>query len=90
MAPVISCPPERWVATLIKGLWDVAWDQWEYRNAILHSPLHRAHGLLTHSLDTAIIQEHIRGSSDLPPSYSELFQISLPSHSLSAALAAQC
>ena len=57
---LLSCAhfsSEHWVATLIKGLWDVAWDQWEYRNAILHSPLHQAHGLLTHSLDTAIIQE---------------------------------
>ena len=70
---------ERWVATLIKGLWDVAWDQWEYRNAILHSPLHRAHGMLTHSLDTAITLEHGKGSGDLPPTYSDLFQISLSS-----------
>ena len=26
----------RWVSALICKLWDVAWDQWEHRNGILH------------------------------------------------------
>ena len=28
----------RWTATPIQGLWDTAWDQWDYQNGILHSP----------------------------------------------------
>jgi hypothetical protein len=27
----------RWTSALIQNSWQVAWDQWEYRNAILHN-----------------------------------------------------
>ena len=68
---------ERWVASLIKGLWSVAWDQWEYRNSILHSPLHRVHLTLVHQLDAAITQEYSQGLADLPSTFSPLFQLPL-------------
>jgi hypothetical protein len=28
----------RWTSALIQKIWQVAWDQWEHRNAILHNP----------------------------------------------------
>jgi hypothetical protein len=28
---------KRWVISLIKKLWDIAWDLWEHRNGILHN-----------------------------------------------------
>ena len=49
---------KRWVSTLIQSLWDVAWDQWDYRNSVLHSPKHRPHQLLVQQLDAAISQEY--------------------------------
>ena len=27
----------RWAAALVQKLWDVSWDQWQHRNAVLHS-----------------------------------------------------
>jgi hypothetical protein len=27
----------RWISALIQNIWQVAWDQWEHRNAILHN-----------------------------------------------------
>jgi hypothetical protein len=28
---------KRWVAALIKKIWNVSWDMWEHRNGILHN-----------------------------------------------------
>ena len=69
---------KRWVSTLIQSLWDVAWDQWDYRNSVLHSPKHRPHQLLVQQLDAAISQEYQHGHCQLPPSFRPLFRIPLP------------
>ncbi len=31
------CTGRRWITSLIKKLWNVAWDLWEHRNGILHN-----------------------------------------------------
>ena len=44
---------KRWTIMLIQKLWDVAWDQWEHRNGILHD---QEHLLLTQSTDRQIAE----------------------------------
>ena len=48
---------ERWVAELIKKLWNISWDLWQERNDILHKTSRNAVLRGTVSLDNAIIEE---------------------------------
>jgi hypothetical protein len=30
---------KRWISSLIKKLWEIAWDLWEHRNGVLHDKI---------------------------------------------------
>ena len=63
----------RWVSQLIQQLWNVAWDQWEDRNGIIHgTPLgDDLNGAV--SLNAAIQAECTLGSQQLPPHVKRTF-----------------
>ena len=69
----------RWISALLRGLWSTAWDQWDYRNSILHSPHHAHHQALVSQLDSAITQEYSRGTAHLSSLSARLFRRPLPS-----------
>jgi hypothetical protein len=65
----------RWAVALVRKLWDVAWDQWEHRNGVLHArDTASTHQLLSQDTDAAIIREYRKGQGHLPRSYSHLFR----------------
>ena len=53
----------RWLAALIKKLWQVAWDMWEHRNGIIHD---KEQGQLALILKRDIQLEYSKGFSNLP------------------------
>ncbi len=63
----------RWVSLLIQKLWQVAWDQWEHRNGILHSLL--VSNANTNQRRDQIRSEHGRGPGQLPLQDHALFRI---------------
>ena len=67
----------RWVSTLIQGLWNTAWDQWDYRNGILHSSRHAPHEALSIRLDDAITTEYQQGPCLGDPASVHLFSLPL-------------
>ena len=68
---------QRWVRTLIRALWNTAWDQWEHRNAIVHSPHHRIHQTLSQRLDDSIRQEYRSTNTQSHPTLTHLLSIPL-------------
>jgi hypothetical protein len=60
---------KRWTTMLIKKLWNVAWDQWEHRNGILHDTDHH---LLSQKTDRLI--------AELYEDAKEMSQARLPHH----------
>ena len=48
----------RWLSALIRKLFDVAWDQWQYRNGIVHAAVE---GQDEHQLNLDILDEYIQG-----------------------------
>jgi hypothetical protein len=56
----------RWTVALIKKLWDVAWDQWEHRNAVLHRQETDRQSLLLRDTDREIRRQYDMGRSTLP------------------------
>lgn len=63
----------RWISALIRKLWDVAWDQWDHRNHVLHE----TENVVTHDeRETTALQirrEFLTGKGLLPASASPLF-----------------
>jgi len=64
---VRSCrSSKRWVAELIKKLWNVSWDMWAHRNGILHqSPMARSN-ILEKQVNDYIRAIYARGTQALP------------------------
>lgn len=62
---------KRWLSALIRKLWDIAWDQWEHRNGILHNV---EDDLATRELDTRIRSEHAKGCDELQKPEQQLFK----------------
>ena len=60
----------RWAVALIKKLWEVAWDLWEYRNSIVH---HKEMGQLELDLRNKIQWQFARGTAHLPKQVARLF-----------------
>ena len=56
---------KRWVSQLIRKLFDVAWDLWDHRNGILHSPLHPWRIEEYHRTDAEIREQFAKGTNDL-------------------------
>ena len=63
----------RWVIALIKKLWQVAWDQWEHRNATLHKQTSIPSIEASEHLNTTISAEYHSGSITLLPQDRYLF-----------------
>jgi hypothetical protein len=53
----------RWLPQVIHKAWDVAWDQWEHRNGILHGV---NQGILMQGIDAQIRAQYSQGSAFLP------------------------
>jgi Reverse transcriptase (RNA-dependent DNA polymerase) len=69
---------KRWVTELIQKLWQVAWDQWEHRNGILHKKEERkVHELLSRETDRALRTEYTRGMDGLPSNNAHFFSKTL-------------
>jgi hypothetical protein len=62
--------PRRWVTSLIKKLWDIAWDFWEHRNGIIHS---KETGLLIITLNAEIQEQFQIGIAGIMRSTRPLF-----------------
>ena len=56
----------RWVVSLIKKLWDISWDLWDDRNKVLHNTPMAGDLSGAASLDKAIGEEFMLGSTGLP------------------------
>ena len=54
---------KRWLAALIKKLWQVAWDLWEHRNGILQQA---KDGMIAQQLQSSITEEYEQGFQGLP------------------------
>jgi hypothetical protein len=70
---------KRWVVSLIKKLWDIAWDLWEHRNGILHEDTNLVSDAELRTIDRNIRNSflHLRSIS-LPAHDRHLLSISLP------------
>ena len=68
---------KRWIAALIKKLWQTIWSVWRYRNTLVHEqtnqPLHKINALL----NITVMRELQHGLGGLPPNYSYLFKKNL-------------
>ena len=64
---------ERWVAEIIKKLWNISWDLWQDRNDILHSTPREAILSGMASLDKAILEEIQLGKEGLPKKVQDIF-----------------
>lgn len=62
---------KQWVTALIKKLWDVAWDLWQFRNRIVHDG---DQGLLKLQLQQEIQEEFQRPLADFPPNIRHHFR----------------
>ena len=64
---------KRWIAALIKKLWETIWALWRYRNGLVHeqsnTPLHKT----TTLVNIAIMKELKFGLDGLPRKFSYLF-----------------
>jgi hypothetical protein len=65
----------RWVESLIRKLWEVAWDLWEHRNGILH---HKEASIIISQLNAEISTEFREKESLLAPDKA-LFRVGLNS-----------
>jgi hypothetical protein len=61
-----SCP-KRWVSRFLREANNIAWNQWMYRNKYLHEDGTPRYKRAVELLDHEIMQEYLRGSTDLPP-----------------------
>ena len=64
----------RWLSSLIQKLWDVAWDQWNHRNGILHD---NDENLLSKLQDLQIKEQYQQGSAGLTKDGKEMFRMGL-------------
>ena len=64
----------QWASALIRKLFDVAWDQWEHRNRILHDSNNKFDQAAVIQAELRIRQEFISGYGLLSPSDKGLFR----------------
>ena len=74
--------PKRWCTTIIRKLWDIAWDLWDHRNGFIHN---RDTGCEIEFLNAEITKYYRNGHSHLSSSAKELFRQPL-AHSLQSSL----
>ena len=64
----------RWISALIRKLWEVAWDQWEHRNGILHGNENFVTLDEVESIELQVRREFDTGRGPLPTTDSHLFK----------------
>ena len=64
---------KRWLQCIIEKLWSVSWDQWRFRNGIVHSESNTTHTNFSFLLTSTIIGEMNCGHRLLPPKCNYLF-----------------
>jgi hypothetical protein len=67
---------KRWATSIIRKLWQIAWDMWEHRNGFLHA---RNTGLHSQNINQSIIAEFQKGWSMLDRETRALFRPGLES-----------
>jgi hypothetical protein len=73
------CTGRRWVIALIKKMWQVAWDLWEYRNGILHEQQNAVSDNVILELDRTLQTLYQNSRSILLAGIDRhLFRLSLP------------
>ena len=65
---------KRWTTSLIQKLFNVAWDQWDHRNAILHNTENKFDQAESIKVDAAIREEFRIGKNALPRADHGLFR----------------
>ena len=68
---------ERWVAEVIKKLWNISWDLWQDRNDVLHKTSRNELLSGAATLDAAIIEECQLGCEGLPRIVRDAFPIDI-------------
>ena len=69
--------PKRWIAAILRLLNNTAWDQWEYRNHVLHKTEQPREKYARRLLDEEITKEVSLGPSTLRPGDRHHFSIPL-------------
>jgi hypothetical protein len=64
----------RWASSIIRKLWNIAWDMWDHRNQWLH---HQEEGELIQKLHSELRSQYELGCSSLPRAEKLLFRTSL-------------
>ena len=65
---------KRWIAALIKKMWEVIWAIWRYRNEIVHDQTNTPIRKITTLLNIAMLKELQYGLQGLPSKYAYLFK----------------
>jgi hypothetical protein len=68
---------KRWTISIIKKLWDIAWDMWAQRNHINHNTLHPMKQQEMEELRAYVAAVYSQGNGELLPRDRTLFQKSL-------------
>ena len=63
----------RWTSTLIEKIFEVAWDQWEHRNGVLHDPDNKFDEEENLKVNHAIRHEFTMGAGQLQQADKGLF-----------------
>ena len=65
---------KRWIAALIRKMWEVIWAVWRYRNELVHDQTNSPIKRITTLLNIAMLKELQYGLQGLPQKYAYLFQ----------------
>ena len=65
---------KRWIAALIKKLWETIWALWRYRNGLVHNETNTPLKKVIALLNISLLKELRYGLDGLPTNYSYLFQ----------------
>ena len=64
----------RWIAALVKKLWETIWALWRYRNGLVHEATNTPIRKLNALLNITVLKELQFGLGNLPHNYAYLFQ----------------
>ena len=65
---------KRWIAALIRKMWEVIWSLWRYRNELIHDQTNSPIRKITTMLNIAMLKELQFGLQGLPTKYAYLFK----------------
>lgn len=64
----------RWIAALIRKLWETIWAMWRFRNSLVHQQTNTPITTINALLNITMLKELQTGPSGLPAKYNYLFQ----------------